>query len=184
MGKLISQMMVSIDNFIEGPNQELDWHVVDSEYNEYAEAMLYSVDAIFFGRITYEHMAGFWTTDFASEHSPVIAEKLNQLPKVVFSTTLEEATWSNTSIIKQDIEKEILALKQSEKNLIILGSSDLVSSLTELGLIDEYHIIVNPIILGSGKPLFKGLGSQKELSLIEAKTFQSGNVLLRYSNKN
>jgi dihydrofolate reductase len=181
MRKIISQMMVTLDGFIEGPNRELDWHVVDDEYNVYAEEELSSMDTILFGRVTYQNMAAFWTTPFAIETYPVIADKMNNLHKIVFSETLERVEWNNTRLIKKNIEEEILKLKElSGKNMVILGSSDFAVSLTELGLIDEYHIMVNPVVLGKGKPLFKGIRNKLNLKLIKTKTFDSGNVLHCY----
>jgi dihydrofolate reductase len=181
MRKIISQMMVTLDGFFEGPNRELDWHVVDDEYNEYAEEELSSMDTILFGRVTYQSLAAFWQTPFAIETYPVIADKMNNLHKIVFSETLERVEWNNTRLIKKNIEEEILKLKElSGKNMVILGSSDFAVSLTELGLIDEYHIMVNPVVLGDGKPLFKGIRNKLNLKLIKTKTFDSGNVLHCY----
>src|SRR5690625_1175443 len=101
MRKIISQMMVSLDGFIEGTNQELDWHHVDDEYHKYAEEILHSVDAILYGRNTYQHMKNFWPTEFAIEKFPVIAERMNHLPKIVFSNTLNDVDWNETTLIKE-----------------------------------------------------------------------------------
>ncbi|MFA1819296.1 dihydrofolate reductase family protein [Virgibacillus oceani] len=181
MRKIISQMMISLDGFIEGANQELDWHHVEEEYHNYAGELLHSVDAILYGRKTYQHMKGFWPTDFANEKFPVIAERMNYLPKIVFSSTLHDVDWKDTTLIKEKVEDYIMELKhQSGKDLIILGSSDLVSFLTNIGLVDEYHVIVNPVILGGGKSYFHNIKDRKPLNLVRTKVFQSGNVLLNY----
>lgn len=179
--KIISQIMVSLDGFIEGNRQELDWHVVDDEYHEYAAGILDSVDTILFGRVTYEHMVGFWPTPFARENFPSIADKMNNLPKLVFSRTGNNVDWTGTKLIQGDAAEHLLSLKQKPgKDMVILGSSDLASSLTEQRVIDEYHIIVNPVILGAGKPYFKGIQERVQLTLHQVKPFQSGNVLLCY----
>lgn len=128
MRKVISQMMVSLDGFVEGPKQELDWHHVDDEYNKYAEEILYSIDAISFGRRTYEHMKAFWPTEFAIEKFPVIAERMDHLPKFVFSNTLDEVDWNNASLMKEKVDDYIIEFKQQPgKDLVILGSSHFVS---------------------------------------------------------
>ncbi len=174
-------MMISLDGFIEGTNQELDWHHVDDEYHKYAEEVLHSVAAILYGRKTYQHMKDFWPTDFAKENFPVIAERMNHLPKIVFSNTLNNVDWDNTKLIKENVKDHIMKLKQLPgKDLVILGSSDFVSFLTNIGLVDEYQIIVNPVILGGGKPCFHNITDRKLLKLKRTKVFQSGNILLCY----
>lgn len=179
--KIIAQIMVSLDGFIEGANKELDWHVVDEEYHKYAEGLLNSVDTILFGRKTYQHMANFWPSPIAIEKFPVIADKMNHLSKAVFSKTLETVDWKHSRLLNGDICNEILNLKQQDSmDMVVLGSSELVSALTEHRLIDEYHIIVNPVILGSGKPFFKGLDHRIYLKHHKTKQFRSGNILLCY----
>ncbi|GAK11210.1 dihydrofolate reductase family protein [Geomicrobium sp. JCM 19039] len=181
MRKIISQMMISLDGFIEGLNQELNWHHVDDEYHKYTEEMLYSVDAILYGRKTYQHMKNFWPTEFAIEKFPAIAERMNNLPKIVFSSTLNDVDWNDTTLIKEKVNDYLMELKQQPgKDLVILGSSDFVSFLTNINLVDEYQVIVNPVILGGGKPYFKNITDCKLLKLVRAKVFKSGNVLLCY----
>lgn len=181
MRRIIVSMMVSVDGFIEGSNKEIDWHNVDSEFNIYAEEMLNHVDLIIFGRVTYQLMAKFWPSREALVHDPIIADKMNNLPKIVFSKTLSGTEWKNTRLAKEEIEKEITQLKkQAGKDMVILGSGSIVSQLTQLGLIDEYRIIVNPVILGSGKPLFSGLDRRYRLKLVKSKPYLNGNILLSY----
>ncbi len=181
MRKAILFMMVSLDGFFEGPNGEMDWHNVDEEFNEFAKDQLNSVDVLLFGRRTYELMASYWPTPSATRDSPSIAEKMNALPKIVFSRTLEEVGWNNSRLIKENIAEEISSLKQRPgKDLIIFGSANLAVSLIQMNLIDEYRIIVNPVVLGKGKPLFKGIHDKLNLKLLKTETFDSGNVLLYY----
>ena len=181
MRKVILFNLVTLDGFFAGPNGEIDWHNVDEEFNEFANDQLNSTDGLIFGRVTYQLMASYWPTEAAITDDQIIANKMNTLPKIVFSKTLEKAEWNNTKLIKGNIAEEISKLKrQPGKDLFVFGSADLASTLTNLGLIDEYRIIVSPVVLGNGKPLFKGIKDKLHLKLVNTKTFRSGNVLLYY----
>ena len=181
MRKVIVANLVSLDGFFAGPNGEIDWHNVDEEFNEYAIDLLSSVDALLFGRVTYELMASYWPTPAATENDPIVAGKMNSLPKVVFSRTLEKVEWKNTRLVKGNLAEEISKMKQQPgKDIVIFGSGSIVSALTQLGLIDEYRIMVNPVVLGNGKPLFKGMNDRLNLKLLRTKMFRSGNVMLCY----
>ena len=184
MRKVIFQMMVSLDGFFEGPNRELDWHPVDKEFNEYAIDLLNNVDVLLFGRITYEMMAKYWPSSEAILNDPKVAGKMNNLSKIVFSKTMGKAEWKNTRLVKDNIEKELIDLKnQAGKDMAILGSSNLALSLMRAGLIDEYRIIISPLVLGKGKSLFTGIHGKLNLKLLKSKTFKSGNLLLHYQPK-
>jgi dihydrofolate reductase len=173
--------MITLDGFFEGLEREIDWHNVDSEFNEFAEHQLNETDIILFGRMTYELMAHHWPTEIAVKNDPIIADKMNSIPKIVFSKTLEKADWNNTRIIKENITEEVSKLKrQPGKELALFGSSDLAATFIQLGLIDEYRIMINPVILGSGKSVFQGIRDRHNLKLIRTITFRSGNVLLYY----
>ena len=181
MRKLLEFNMVSLDGYFEGPDRDISWHNVDAEFNEYAVAMLDSVDLLLFGRVTYELMVRFWPTPEVIKNDPLVATRMNSLAKIVFSRTLGKAEWHNTRLVKEKIEEEINKLKQGPgKDMVILGSGSIVSELAPPGLIDEHRIMVNPVILGKGKPLFKGINNKLELELTHSKTFKSGNVLLYY----
>lgn len=181
MRKVIVFMMTTLDGFFAGPNGELDWHVVDEEFNDYAIDQLNSVDVLLFGRVTYQGMASYWPTPSATTDDPIVAEKMNTFPKIVFSKTLEKVEWHNTRLVKENIAEEITQLKQQPgKDLIIFGSSNLSASFLNLDLIDELRIMVNPVVLGDGIPLFKGIHDTLQLKLLKTKTFRSGNVLLYY----
>lgn len=181
MRKLILFNMITLDGFFEGANKELDWHQVDEEFNEFANEQLLSADMLLFGRVTYQLMASYWTTQTAIKNDPIIAAKMNSIPKIVFSKTLEKAEWNNTRMLKENIEDEIVKLKQQPgKNIFIFGSANLASTLRKLNLIDEYRIMINPIILGKGNPLFRNENGKLVLKLIKTKAFDSGNVLLYY----
>ena len=158
MRKMIFFMLTTLDGFYEGPNKEIDWHNVDEEFNEFAIEQLNSVDVLLFGRVTYELMASYWPTPAATTNDPIVADKMNSLPKIVFSKTLSSVEWQNTRLVKENITEEISKLRQQPgKDLIIFGSSDLAATFIQHGLIDEYRIMVNPVVLGNGKPLFKGI---------------------------
>jgi dihydrofolate reductase len=181
MRKIILFNMITLDGFFEGPNRDIGWHNVDEEFNEFAIDQLNSADGLIFGRVTYQLMAGYWPTELATTDDPIVAGLMNRIPKIVFSRTLEKVEWNNTRLVKEDVAGEISKLKQQTgKDLYIFGSADLASTFTELGLIDEYRIIVNPVVLGSGTPLFKDLNHKLNLKLLKTKTFKSGNVLLYY----
>jgi dihydrofolate reductase len=162
--------------------ENIDWHNFSEEMTAFSVEQINTVDTILFGRATYEGMASYWPTPAAGADSPVIAEKMNALPKIVFSRTLEQAEWSNTRLVRGDAADEVARLKeQPGGDMIIFGSSDLAASLAPRGLIDEYRIMVNPILLGEGKPLFRGLSGDVPLTLLQARTFGNGNVLLSYA---
>lgn len=181
MRKVIFQMMISVDGFFEGSNKEIDWHNVDAEFNDHAIDLLKGVDTLLFGRVTYELMASYWPTVDARKDDPVIAAAMNDTAKVVVSRTLKSAGWENTKLISEDIPAELKKLKQQPgKSIAVFGSSDLGVTLLENDLIDEFQIIVNPLILGSGKTIFNGFGHRLPLKLVSARTFKNGNVLLTY----
>ncbi len=179
MRKVIMFNMVTLDGFFEGPTGEIDWHHVDEEFNQFAGDQLDSAGGLLFGRVTYQLMAGYWPTPAATTNDPVIAGKMNAIPKIVFSKTLQKAEWNNTQLVKDDVAGEVAKLKrQPGQDLFLFGSADLAVTLTQNGLIDEYRLMVNPVVLGSGKPLFKGV--KLNLKLLKTKTFGNGNVLLYY----
>lgn len=181
MRKVIFQMMLTLDGFFEGPNREIDWHIMDEEMNNFAIDFLNNVDTLLFGRVTYQLMADYWPSPSAASDDPIVADKMNNLSKIVFSKTLEKVAWKNTKLVRNNIVEEILKLKpQPGKDMAIFGSSDLAVTLIQRGLIDEYRIIVNPVVIGNGKTLFKGIKDRFNLKLLKTKTFRSGNVLLYY----
>lgn len=181
MRRVIASEMVTLDGYFAGPNGEIDWFVWNEETAKYAIDLISTVDTILFGRVTYEMMASYWSSASPPTDDPIIIDKMNNLPKIVFSKTLEKAEWKNTRLIKDNIAEEILKMKkQPGKDMVIYGSGSIVSAFMNLGLIDEYHLFVNPIVLGRGKPLFRDLNDKHKLKLTETKTFSNGVVLLHY----
>lgn len=136
--------------------------------------------SLLFGRVTYELMASFWPTPAATERAPVVAEGMNNMPKVVFSRTLATAAWKNTKLVKGDLAAEVRKMKnETGPDLAILGSG-IVSQLAQARLIDELQIVVNPIVLGKGRTLFEGVKEKIALKLIKTRAFGNGNVVLYY----
>jgi len=181
MRKVFLFNMITLDGFFEGPNQDISWHHVDDEFNEFAIEQLNEIGTLLFGRVTYQGMASYWPTEFAIKDDSIVAGLMNSLPKLVFSKTLDKAEWNNSRLVKENAAEEVSKLKgQPGKDIAIFGSSDLAVTLAERGLIDEYRIIVNPVFLGSGTPLLKGIKDKLNLKLLKTRTFKSGNVLLYY----
>lgn len=177
MRKLFFQMMVSLDGYFEKPNRAYDWHVIDDDFVRYVDEMLKSIDTIVLGRKTYESFAAFWPSATSPD-----APSMNGLPKVVFSRTLKDLTWSNSRLAKASIEDEIRELKSKPgKDIALLASNTLATSLMRLDLIDEYRILLAPVVLGAGTPLFDGLVTTSRMKLLSAKTFASGVVTLTYT---
>jgi dihydrofolate reductase len=182
MRKVIMFNLITLDGYFEGKNKwDIAWHRVDDEFNEFSIEQLNKAGGLIFGRVTYQGMASYWPTPTAIKNDPMVAGLMNSITKFVFSNTLETADWNNTQIIKGDATTELKKLKQqSGKDLFIFGSADLSSSFTRNGLIDEYRLMVNPIVLGAGNPLFKQINGRLKLKLIDTKSFHNGNLLLYY----
>jgi len=178
---LYSFLVVTVDGFYEGPDGEFDWPNVDDEFNQYSVANLNDTGLIVFGRVTYEGMAGYWTTAAAMDGDPITTPLMNEIPKAVVSSTLREATWNNSTLINGDVVTEISNLKsQPGKPIGIFGSPSLTFSLIEKGLVDELRLMIHPVALGSGKSIFTTMTGRLTLDLLRTTTFESGNVLLTY----
>lgn len=172
-------MFTSIDGFFAGPDHDISWHNFNEEMGEFSTTQMAVIDTLLFGRVTYEFMASYWPTPMAVESDAEVAGQMNSVAKVVVSTTLDKAEWNNTRLIKENVAEEIAALKRRPgKEIAIFGSSDLATSLLELGLLDQIRIMVNPVILGSGKLLFSGISGRPKL--LSSRAFSNGNVLLTY----
>ncbi len=188
MRKVVLFMHLTLDGFAAGPNGELDWISYDEELEKYAEGIVRTVGAPLYGRVTYQMMESYWPTVLkdksASKHDMDHAQWLENVEKIVFSKTLKEVEWNNTTLIKDDIAKEVAKLKkQPGKDLVIFGSPTLAHTFMELGLIDEYRLTVNPIVLGSGMPLFKSGSDTIKLKLLDTKTFKTGIIGLHYQSE-
>ena len=183
LGKIILMMSLSLDGFFEGPNREIDWHMVDDELHRHVNEELGAMGAFLSGRVTHELMAGFWpTADTDPSSTPPMVEFARiwrDMPKIVFSKTLERADW-NTTILRDVVPEEIRQLKARTRGDLVLGGADLAASFRRHDLIDEYRIYVHPILIGRGKPLFQPSDSKMPLKLAGTRTFGNGVVLLRY----
>ena len=173
---------VSLDGFFTDQNGDMSWaHKNDPEWNAFSADNARGGGELVFGRVTYEMMASFWPTPAALEKMPVLAKQMNNLPKVVFSRTLKEATWNNTKLVKSDLVGEVRRMKaEAGPNLVIMGSGTIVSQLAQAGLIDEYQIVVDPVVLGKGRTLFEGVNEKVNLKRTAERAFGNGNVLVCY----
>jgi len=171
--------MVSVEGFFEAPGHDIGWFVYDDEIAEYITSSQKRADLLLFGRTTYEMMAGYWPSAEGE-----IANFMNSIEKVVFSTTLSSSGWNNTRFVKDKVAEEVSHLK-SEKagDIFVFGSADFASTLINNGLVDEYRIGINPVLLGSGIPLFKGGFERTSLDLLSVKPLKSGVVILHYAPK-
>jgi dihydrofolate reductase len=200
MRRIVMFNWVAADGYFAGTDGSLEWVVPDEEQAKAAAAGIPSFDTVLFGRRTYELFEGFWRAAVVDDsptvpdpHRPgrqsrehrVIAVALNEMTKLVFSRTLKDVTWRNSRVLHELDPGEIAAMKrQTGKDMIVFGSGSIVSQLTQHGLIDEYQFVVCPILLGSGQPLLSGVSKNSRLDLLEAKQYQSGDVMLRYARPN
>lgn len=187
MRKVILQEFISLDSLAAGPNDSVDYVPAstqgDKSFGEEQVKLMNSVDTILLGRVTYQMFAGHWPKITKGKEKP-FADKLNSIPKIVFSKTLESAPWGDweeAKIVKTTAVKEVAKLKRrTGKNMVIWGSISLAQSLIKEGLIDEYRLVMCPVVLGSGRPLFLDEVDSFNLKLVEAKTFDLGAVQLKY----
>ena len=184
MRKLIVFNSVSLDGYFTGPNGDFSWAhqgADDAEYQAFVAENASGGGQLLLGRITYELMAGYWPTPMALQNNPQVAASMNSMPKVVFSRTLEQATWSNSQLVKGDIAAEVRKLKtEPGSGMAILGSGAIVTQLAPEGVIDEYQVMVNPVVLGSGRTMFAGVRERLNLRLTKTRPFRNGKVLLSY----
>lgn len=186
-------MQVSLDGFISRPNGELDWFPPINDENLWKDIQeemwnqLDSADTILLGRITYQFWENYWpnikANPSATENDIKFSHFADETQKIVFSKTLDKVEWKNTRLIKENIAKEILKMKkQSGKNMVIPGGASIAQTFMKLDLIDEYVIIIHPVILGSGKPLFEGLNNSIKLKLLRTRMLKSGAILVHYES--
>ncbi len=187
MRKLVLFAHMSLDGIAGDKDGGLGFLTYDGELQQYAEELVKTVGAPVYGKNTYHLMAGYWPTVLkdpnAGGHSLEHAKWVEDIPKYVFSTTLESADWNNTTLIKDNVVEEVNKLKQQPgKDLVIFGSPGLTKSFMNLGLIDEYRLTVHPVIMGEGISLFDSNKQMSNLKLQSSKTMGSGVVALHYTN--
>ncbi len=182
MRSLIVFNHVSLDGYFVDKKGDMRWaHKQDPEWNEFVAGNARGGGVLLFGRVTYEMMASYWPTPMAAQNSPAVAEHMNNLQKVVFSRTLDKASWNNTKLVKGDLATEVRKMKQeSGEGLVIMGSGTIVSQLAQEGLIDEFQVVMCPIVIGTGRTLFEGVTEKLNLKLTKSRTFGNGNVYTCY----
>lgn len=183
MPKIVVMLSVSLDGFFAGPDGELDWHLVDDELHAHFNEVLRGMGAFLNGRVVYELMADFWPTADRDPDStaPMVefAGIWREMPKVVYSRTLQRADW-NTTVVRDVVPEEVRALRARAGGDLALGGAQLAAAFERQGLVDEYRLYVHPVVLGRGRPLF-AQDAELRLRLVETRTFGSGVVLLRYA---
>lgn len=176
-------MSVSVDGFMEGPNREIDWHLVDDELHAHFNDFLGKMGAFLHGRISYELMADSWPAiDRDPTANPLLAEFARiwlNMPKLVYSRTLARADW-NSTVVREVVPEEVLALKAQPGGDLVVGGANLAASFLRHGLVDEYRVYVHPVVIGAGAPMFPPLTERLPLRLAETRAFGNGVVLLRY----
>jgi dihydrofolate reductase len=183
MRKVTSFNFITLNGFFKDADNGIGWHSHD-EANEYSKEGAQSGNVLLFGRATYEMMASFWPTQNAIDMMPEVAKGMNSAEKIVFSNTLKKAGWNNTRIVSGDIISEIKKLKQQPgSDMTILGSGSIITQFSNEGLIDEYDIMLDPVALGAGTPLFNGLKHKLELQLTNTRKFNDGSMVLSYKRK-
>lgn len=179
MRTVVLVAMMSLDGMFDGPGEDaerIDWFRADDEWFDYSVELLDGAGTLVFGWRTFEGMAAYWPAQ-----TDPIAERMNRLEKVAFSRSACSATWSNARTA-QDPVREVGRMKHAGAggDIVVMGSADLAATLTEHGLIDEYRIAVNPVVLGAGKPLFAPGSPRSDLERTHVRLFRSGIVEIRY----
>jgi dihydrofolate reductase len=184
MRKVIASTFVSLDGFIVGPNEDISW--VTNNFNDemgvYAGNLQSSMSAILLGRVSYQVLGGFWPAN--TEETAPGSERMNNVPKIIFSRTLDKVEWgkyNNARLVKNNVAQEVMNLKEKPGgDMVIYGSANLIQNFIKLDLIDEFQLLVHPVVLGSGKPLFNGIEKPLNLKLLRTETFNNGVVVLYY----
>jgi dihydrofolate reductase len=184
MRKVFVSNLISLDGYLAGPDGDLSWFAVGPDFFAYVNKMMPTLGLLLFGRITYEMMAGYWPNpDNTKGNDPIATNAMNELPKLVASRTLKKAGWGrwDNATVTADPVKAVRDLKsQAGGDIAIYGSGGLVSTLAEAGLIDEYRIMMNPVILGQGIPMFRGMQRRVPLKLVSSEVFDKKMIMLTY----
>ncbi len=182
MRKLLVFNSVSIDGYFVDASGDMSWsHTTDPEFNRFTQENAKGGGELLFGRKTYELMTKYWPTPAAKQNDPVVAEAMNSLPKIVFSRKMNKPDWNNTRLIKENIVDEIRKMKgESGPDMVIFGSGEIVSQVSDEKLVDEYQLVIAPVVLGKGRTMFEGMTKTLKLKLTSSRTFTNGNVFLCY----
>jgi len=173
---------VSLDGYFADRNGDMRWaHQEDDEWRSFVASNAAQSGVLVFGRVTYDLMAGYWPSPGARTANPAVAEHMNRRQKIVFSRTLKEPSWTPTRVLSGDLSAQVRELKREPgPDLIVLGSGTVVAQLTDARLVDEYRVVVIPLVLGGGRTMFEGVGREVKLALRSTRSFRNGNVLLSY----
>jgi dihydrofolate reductase len=184
--KLKLHVQMSIDGCIAGPNGEMDWMVglLDDKIIKYENEFIESIDTILLGRKMTDVFISYWSDVIKNKPDDpwyAFAKKMIEIPKVVFTKTLNKSKWINTDIATGDLTDEIIKLKSRDgKDMVVYGGASFDSSLIKLGLIDEFLLFINPVAIGNGMTIFKDLNEIQKFNMVESIPFDSGEVLLHY----
>jgi dihydrofolate reductase len=184
MRKLSVFNHLSLDGYFVSADGDMSWAHKgsdDAEYQAFVSGNASGDSEMLFGRVTYEMMASFWPTPAAHQQMPVVADKMNNGCKVVFSRKMDKATWNNTKLVKGNLFEEVKKMKEEAgPDMVIMGSGNIITQLAAAGLIDTYQLVINPVALGSGRTLFEGLPDMLSLKLKASRTFGNGKTVLTF----
>lgn len=173
---------ITLNGFYKGPNEDISWHNFGEEEQKMSDELSNAGNTLLFGRITYEMMAHYWASPEAAKNDPVTTKGMNSSEKIVFSKKLDQVSWQNTKLIKGDLSDEVRKLKARQgPDMTLLGSGQIMTQLSEVGLIDSYSFMVNPLAIGAGTSIFQGISKKLSLKLESSRVMKSGNILLMYS---
>jgi dihydrofolate reductase len=185
MRKLVVFNNITLDGYFTGADGDFGWAHAgppDPEFDAFVAGNASGDGHLLFGRRTYDLMAGYWPTPLAAEQNPTVARGMNEMAKTVFSRTMRQAAWHNTSVAAGDLMDTVRRMKaETGPDMVILGSGSIVAQLAPAGTIDEYQLVVSPVVLGRGRTMFEGVASPVRLGLTESRRFPGGKVFLRYA---
>ncbi|HNB54255.1 MAG TPA: dihydrofolate reductase family protein [Anaerolineales bacterium] len=188
MRKIIYSLSVSLDGFVEDAEKSLDWVHIDDEIHTFFNDQSRGLDAFLYGRTMYELMSAYWPTADANPSAHPVEVDFSQIwkrvPKLVFSDTLDHVEWNSRLLRRDDLAETVKTLKAESGNDLGVGGPTLAGALIQLGLVDEFHLMVNPVVLGHGTPYFPLLDHKIPLQLVETRSFSGGVIFLRYERVN
>lgn len=181
MRRIIASEGVTLDGYFAAADGSIDWQSLDADFNAYSVELLDEVDTILLGRTTYDELGAFWPTSLGEQYDPEIARRMNARAKVVISRSSVNLSWQNSRQLAGDLVGGVSQLKaEPGKDIALLGSGSIVAQLTDAGLIDEYRLQLNPVILTAGKALFGAVRERRDLRLVGTRPFAGGGIHLRY----
>jgi dihydrofolate reductase len=172
---------ISLDGYFTYAGNDMSWAhgADDADFNAFVAGNASGDGVLVFGRITYDMMAGWWPSDMAAQAMPEVAAGMNAMTKYVFSRSMTSADWQNTQVFNEDAVEALRRLKAEDGAMVVLGSGNLVAQLARAGLVDDYQVVVCPVVLGAGRSMFEGI-DRRDLTLTQSRAFSNGKVFLRY----